>query len=193
MALAPPALPKKNTFQNGKLWVVFSCMAFWPEVAADFLGDIFAGIVLIIFYVAIQWFLAATDLIIAYNWRFDGAPNSPRNIRPGFDIRNRSRSKVYFLANVAYLKDGQPIAPFDNKSLWGKELKPGTVELVEAAPVSNLASLADCTGIEVHVRLQNGRMFWLKGTGPSQLQSGRIQRAAFWLRRKFEAAAVPLE
>jgi hypothetical protein len=97
------------------------------------------------------------------------------------------------LANIAYLKNKQPVAAFDNKSVWGRELKPGSIELLEPAPVASLTSLAQCTAIEVHVYLQNGRMFWLKGTGPGQLHTGRIQRAAFRLRGKFEAAAVPLE
>ena len=168
-------------------------MRFWAEVGADFLANVFAGVLLVIFYIVIQWFLAATDVVVAYNWRFDGTSDSPRNIRPGFDIRNRSQSKTYFLANVAYRKDKQPVDPFDNKSLWGRELKPGTIQVLEAAPVAGLNSLAQCAGMEVHMCLQNGRTFWLKGAGPGQLRAGRVQRAAFWLRRKFESAAVPLE
>jgi hypothetical protein len=168
-------------------------MAFWHEVAAGFLGNIFAGSLLVIFYVVIQWFLQATDITIGYGWKFDGTKDQPRNLRPSFDIRNRSRSKTYVLANVAYLKGKRPVAPFDNKSVWGSELKPGCIEFFDAAPVASLASLTECTEIEVHVRLQNGRMFWLKGSGPGQMRAGRLQRAAFWLRNKFEAAAVPLE
>jgi hypothetical protein len=168
-------------------------MGFWSEVAAGFLSNVFAGVLLVVFYVVIQWFLAATDITIGYNWRFDGTLDSPRNIRPCFDIRNRSRSKTYFLANVAYLKDKQPVASFDNKSIWGRELKPGTITSLEAAPIATATSLAQCMEFEVHVRLQNGRMFWLKGTGPGQLRTGWVQRAAFWLRTKFEAAVVPLE
>jgi hypothetical protein len=168
-------------------------MTFWQEVAAGFLGNVFAGVLFVVFYLLIQWFLAATDVTIGYGWRFDGTQDSPRNIRPSFHIRNYSRSKTYFLANIAYLKDKRPVALFDNKSVWGMELKPGSIELLEVAPVACLTSLAQCIAIEVHVYLQNGRMFWLKGTGPGQLQTGRIQRAAFWLRRTFEAGAVPLE
>jgi hypothetical protein len=162
------------------------CMAFWQEVAAGFLANVSAGVLLVILYIIIQWFLAGTDVTIGYSWRFDGTRDSPRNVRPSFDIRNRSRSRTYVLANVAYLKDKLPVASFDNKSVWGKELRPGSIEFLEAAPVASLTSRAQCGEIEVHVRLQNGRRFWLKGTGPGQLRTGRIQRAAFWLRSKFE-------
>lgn len=81
----------------------------------------------------------------------------------------------------------------DNKSVWGRELKPGSIAFFEAAPVMGLTSLAECTQIEVHVRLQGKRLFWLKGSGPGQLNKGRLQRAAFWLRDKLERAAFPLE
>jgi len=168
-------------------------MAFWVEVLAGFLANVFAGVLLVIGYVLIQWFLAATDITVGYAWRFDGTMDAPRNMRPKFDIRNRSRSRTYLLANVAYLKDKRPAAPFDNRSVWGRELKPGSIEFVEAAPVASLTSLAQGMEMEVHVRLQNGRLFWLKGTGPGQLRAGRIQRTAFWLRSEFIAAAVPLE
>jgi hypothetical protein len=168
-------------------------MAFWHEVLAGFLSSAFAGFLFVAMYVLIQWFLAATDITISYAWRFDGNLNAPSNLRPSFDVRNRSRSKTYLLANVAYLKDGRPVAPFDNKSLWGVELKPGSITFLEVAPVPGLASLAECVVIEVHVRLQGGRQFWLKGSGPGQLHVGRLQGAAFWLRSKFESAAVPLE
>jgi hypothetical protein len=168
-------------------------MAFWQEVATGFLGNVFAGVLLVIVYVLIQWFLAATDISIRYNWRFDGTTDAPRNMRPNFDIRNRSRSRTYFLANVGYLNNQRPVAPFDNKSVWGRELKPGTIEFVEAAPVTGVTSLTQCFEMEVHVYLQNGRSFWLKGTGPGQLRVGKIQQMAFWLRKKLEAGAVPTE
>lgn len=168
-------------------------MAFWKEVAAGLLGNVFAGVLLVLFFVLIQWFLRATDITIGYSWRFDGTPNQPRNFRPSFDIRNRSGSSTYLLANVAYLKGNQPVAAFDNKSLWGKELRPGSIEFLEASPVASLTSLGECIQVEVHVRLQTGRMFWLKGSGPGQLRMRRLQRAVFWLRNKFETAAVPLE
>ncbi len=59
--------------------------------------------------------------------------------------------------------------------------------------MTRLASLTECAEMEVHVRLQNGRSFWLKGIGPGQLRMSKIQRMAFWLRENFETGAVPLE
>jgi hypothetical protein len=168
-------------------------MSFWQEVLAGFLGNIFAGFLLVALYVAIQWFLSATDLIIQYNWKFDGTVEAPRNIRPHFQIRNRSRSKTYYLANIAYLKDKRPAASFDNKSIWAKELKPGTIEFVEGGPIISIHSLNEALGFNVHVRLQNGRNFWLKGQGPGQLRMGIIQRFSFWLRKIFDLGAIPLE
>jgi hypothetical protein len=168
-------------------------MTFWASVLVSLLANVFAGLLFVSLYIVIQWFLAATDVTVSYNWRFDGSQGSPSNIRPSFDIRNRSRSRTYFLGNVAYLRDNRPAAPFDNTSVWGRELKPGSIQFLEAAPIASLTSLAQCTETEVHVRLQNGRKFWLRGTGPSQLRIGPVQRAAFWLRGKFEATAIPLD
>ncbi len=164
-------------------------MEFW----SGFLANIAAAALVVILYIVVQWFLGATDIKIGYGWRFDEASGNPTNFRPSFDIRNRSRSKTYFLANIAYFKDSKPVAPFDNKSVWGTELKPGTIMPLEAAPVPGIASLDECLDIEVHLRLQNGRTFWLKGKGPGQLRAGMVQRFAFWLRDRFEKAAVPLE
>jgi len=168
-------------------------MTFWLDVAAGFLGNVFAGVLLVIFYVAIQWFLQVTDITIGYSWKFDGTTDNPQNLRPHFDIRNLSRSRTYVLSNIAYLKDKRPVAPFDNKSVWGRELKPGSIEIREAASVSTFTSLDQCMKTEVHVRLQGKRLFWLQGVGPGQIRLGRFQRAAFWLRDKLEKAAFPLE
>src|ERR1035437_7693689 len=104
-------------------------MKFWLEVAAGVLSNVFSGIVLVMFYVAIQWFLQVTDITIGYNWKVDGSADNPRNLRPGLDIRNLSRSRTYMLANIAYLRDKHPVASFD-RSLWGKELKPGAIEFM---------------------------------------------------------------
>jgi hypothetical protein len=168
-------------------------MTFWMEVAAGFYSNIAAGILLVMFYVAIQWFLQITDITIGYSWKFDGTPDNPRNLRPNFDIRNLSRSRTYVLSNVAYLRDKHPVAPFDNKSVWGVELRPGSIEFREAAPVASFTSLDQCMKTEVHVRLQGKRLFWLQGVGPAQIRLGRLQRITFWLRDKFEKAAFPLE
>lgn len=164
-------------------------MEFW----SGFLANITAAALIVILYIVVQCFLGATDITIGYGWRFDGTSGNPTNFRPSFDIRNRSRSKTYFLANIAYLKGSNPVVPFDNKSVWGGDLKPGTISRLEAAPILVVTSLTQCQEIEVHVRLQNGRLFWLKGVGPGQWRMGRVQRFAFWLRNRFEKAAVPLE
>ncbi len=164
-------------------------MTFWQEVLAIFLGDILASLLLVLLYVLIQWFLRATDITIGYAWKWEGM-----NFHPSFDIRNRSGSKSYLLANIAYTRNsGKDVVSFDNKSIWGKELKPGSITYLEVSPVPTITSVPQCTGVEVTVRLQTGRLFWLKGQGPGQLRMGRIQKMAFWLRDKFEKAAVPLE
>jgi hypothetical protein len=164
-------------------------MKFWVEVLAGFLANVFAGMLLVMFYLIIQWFLRATDVTVGYSWKWNG-----QNFYPCFDIRNRSGSKTYLLANVAYTKNkGKNVVLFDNKSLWGKELRPGSIIWPEAGPVPTVSSQAQCIEMEVTLRLQNGRAFWLKGQGPGQLHMGRTQRVAFWLRQKFEKAAIPLE
>jgi hypothetical protein len=164
-------------------------MTFWDEVWAIFIGDILASMLIIFFYVIIQWFLRATDVAIGYNWKWEGA-----NFHPCFHIRNQSGSKTYLLANISYTKnEGKDILFIDNESIWGTELKPGSVNLIEAGTVRGVTALPDCIGTEVTVRLQNGRQFWLKGKGPGQLHAGMVQRIAFRLRQKFEKAAIPLE
>ena len=168
-------------------------MEFWKEVASGFLGNVFAGFVLVFLYVIIQWFLRITDITIGYAWRFDGTMQEPCNLRPAFDIRNLSRSRTYVLSNIAYLRDGKPVAPFDNKSVWGKELKPGEIAFVEGSPVAAFTSLEECMKTEVHVRLQGKRLFWLQGQGPGQKLKGWVHRAAFRLRDSLERIAFPLE
>ena len=169
-------------------------MTFWQEVLAGFFGNIFAGFLLVILYVIIQWFLHATDVKIGYNWGFKGSA-----FHPQFDIRNRSASKTYFVASIVYttgkgkIGKGKTLVGIDNKSLWGKELKPGTINHFDAGPVKGIHSLADCIEVEVSVRLQTGRIFWLKGQGPGQEYVNRIQRIAFGLRETSEKLAIPGE
>jgi hypothetical protein len=164
-------------------------MTFWEEVLAIFIGDIFASVLIVLLYALIQWFLRATDVRVGYSWKWDGP-----NFHPSFYIRNQSASRSYLLGNISYTKqDGKKLVFIDNNSVWDKELKPGSINLIEAGTVRGVASLPDCTETEVTIRLQNGRQFWLKGTGPGQLRIGRVQRAAFWLRAKCEKAAIPLE
>jgi len=164
-------------------------MTFWQEVLAIFIGDVFASALIVLLYVGIQWFLRATDVKISYNWSWNGP-----NVFPNFDIRNRSGSITYFLANVAYKRDNKTIW-IDNDSLWDVELRPGAIKgrVLKVKPVQGIETVKDALRLEVEVRLQNGTNFWRKGTGPGQLQMGRIQTAAFWLRDKVEKAAITLE
>ncbi len=166
-------------------------MTFWDEVLAIFLGDILASVLLIAFYVAIQWFLRATDVTVSYNWSW-----KDKDCFPNFDIRNRSGSRTYLVANIAYTRnDGLEIVWFDNDSLRDQKLKPGSIRGrdFKVAPVKGITTPQQAIGLEITVRLQNGRAFWLRGIGPGQMKMGRIQRTAFWLRDKFEKGAIPLE
>ena len=166
---------------------------FWSNTLADLLGSLFAGFVLVVVYVVIQWFLTVTDIEIGYAWKFHGSIEQPQVLAPRFEIRNRSRSRTYYVANVAYMKEEKPIAHFDNDSIWDTELKPGTITIISAAPIKPFSALKECLDAEVHVRLQTGRLFWLQGSGPGQQRRGHIQRAAFWLRAKLEEGAIPTE
>ena len=55
-------------------------MTFWLEVAAGFLGNMFAGFLLVALYVCIQWFLRVTDITIGYGWKWDGPRDNARNM-----------------------------------------------------------------------------------------------------------------
>jgi hypothetical protein len=164
-------------------------MTFWQEVLAIFIGDIFASTLIILFYVLIQWFLRATDISVGYSWKWEGT-----SFHPSFYIRNQSGTKSYLLGNISYTKNGgKEILFIDNVSIWGKELKSGSINIIEAGPVKNVTGIPASIDTEVTLRLQNGREFWLKGSGPGQLLKGRIQRIAFKVRQKFEKVALPLE
>ena len=64
----------------------------------------------------------ATDVLVGYGWKCDGITGC----YPRFDGRNRSGSKTYVLGNIAYTKNnGKEILSIDNRSIWGRELKPG--------------------------------------------------------------------
>jgi hypothetical protein len=72
---------------------------------------------------AFRWFLLKTDVLVGYGWKWEGP-----DFHPSFDIRNLSGSKTYVLANIAYTKnDGKELVAIDNKSIWGQEIKPGTI------------------------------------------------------------------
>jgi hypothetical protein len=166
---------------------------FWSNAFANFVGGLAAALVIIVLYVIVQWFLFATDIIISYNWSFDGTMDRARNIHPNIQIRNRSRNRTYRLANIIYRKNGA-MHWSDNSSVWGMEIQPGSINFFnDVVPVARLNELIDCTIIQVTVNLQNGRMFWLDGQGMAQLRMGRIRKLAFWFRGKLEAIAFPTE
>jgi hypothetical protein len=167
-------------------------MTFWLEVAAGLLSTMFAATLLVICYIAMQWFLHVTDIKISYAWKFNGA-----KFYPDFLIQNRSKSRTYLIANIAYFNGS--VAPIwvDNDSLWGYELKPGSLNRnMKINPAKNVNSLEDCLRVRVNVRLQTGRQFWLTGQGPGQegkVVMSRIQRMAFGVRDFFEKKALSLD
>ena len=101
-------------------------MTFWSEVSAGLLANVFAGVLLVVLYIGIQWFLRATDVVVSYNWSFNGTQLHPEGCHPNFVIRNRSGSRTYLLASIAYRRKSG-VESFDNKSLWGREPRPGTL------------------------------------------------------------------
>jgi hypothetical protein len=167
-------------------------MGFWDTVLSGFLGSLAAGLILVLLYVVIQWFLNATDISISYSWIYKGTISSATDFQPYFDIRNRSKSNTYRLANITYSQNGE-LQSIDNKSIWGTELPPGSIRFLQADPVQSITSLSQCIEIEVTVRLQDGRSFWLRGQGPGQLRMGKFQSLLFELRKRICAAAVPMQ
>lgn len=149
------------------------------------LWSLVSGITISALIFGFRWFLLRTDILVGYVWKWQR-----RDFYPSFDIRNRSGSKTYFLANVSYTKNkGAEILGFDNESLWGHALKPGTISHFDVAPVARITSLDECTKVEVRVRLQNGRE--IKGQGPGQLYKG-VRKIAFALRQWLEKKSLPL-
>ena len=168
-------------------------MTFWKEVLSGCVGSVFAGLFFVSWYAFLQWYLGVTDVVIGYNWGWQGT-----NFHPNFDIRNRSKSRTYLLANIAYNTQGQR-APLwiDNKSLWGIELKPGSINhFDEVLTVKGISSIEECFQVQITMRLQTGRMFWLTGQGPGQqgkVVMGFFQRTAFRLRDFIEKKAITME
>jgi len=164
-------------------------MTFGEEVLAIFIADVLASFFVLLCYILVQWFLRATDLRIGYAWKWRGS-----EFYPALDIRNRSRSSTYRLGNIAYTRCGEAVPIWiDNRSLWDKELKPGSINFYEVAPVRGINSADEALKLEVGLRLQNGRSYWLKGKGPGQLKAGKILAAAFWLRDKIERSDFPID
>jgi hypothetical protein len=141
-------------------------MGFWTNTWSNALGGIAAALFIVLLYALVQWFLRATDLLITYNWRFDTV-NGVTNFRPNFDIRNRSGSKTYRLANIAYTRDGA-FHWFDNVSLWGAVLEPGSINnQYEVVPVRDIRTISRCVRNRSH-RPHPGRtvvLAWRPRTG----------------------------
>lgn len=168
-------------------------MTFWMEVWSGCIASIFAGLFFVFWYGVFQRLLQATDVVVGYNWNWKGT-----DYHPNFDIRNRSKSRTYLLANIAYTKKGTkaPVC-IDGKSLWGIELKPGSINFlrdVNVAPVRDVHSMGDCIQVQVKVRVQTGREFPGIGPGQDRKQAmSRGQRIAYWLRDFFDKNAIPME
>jgi hypothetical protein len=162
------------------------------EVWSGCIASIFAGLFFVFWYAVFQRFLQATDVVVNYNWSYQQGTD----FYPNFDIRNRSKSRTYLLANIAYFKQGSDF-PFwlDNKSLWGIELKPGSINFLKAAtPVKDIRSINDSVQVQIRVRIQMGREF--PGAGPGQERKrvmGIVQWLAFRLRELSEKHAITLE
>jgi hypothetical protein len=154
---------------------------FWSEVLAIFLGDVAASILLVPIFLIGRRFvriLGFVDIRIGYNWSWEGS-----KFYPNFDIRNSSGNTTYALANVKYTRNnGRELVWIDNKSLWGKELKPGSIVHLSGDPVAGVTSLQQCLGVEVTVRTQDQQEF--KGAGPGQLRASLLKRASQFFRRR---------
>jgi hypothetical protein len=166
-------------------------MTFWQNTWSNIFGGIGAGLFFLLCYMVLQWFLQATDLVVSYNWRYDNI-DGVITFRPFFDIRNRSRSRIYRLANIAYTRNSE-MYWVENDSIMGTVIEPGSMNFIAGAPVKNVGDTATAFGLEVTIRTQSGRSFWLRGEGPGQQGKSRIRRVAFTLRAKLEKLLVPLE
>jgi hypothetical protein len=166
-------------------------MKFWMEVLSGCLGSIVAGLFFVFWYAIFQCLLQSTDILVSYNWSWKGI-----DYHPNFDIRNRSKSRTYLLANVVYSKDeGKILVGIDNKSFWGFELKPGSINHFDAiAPVREVHSMPDCLQVQVRIRVQTGREFPATGPGQDKKRVMRTdQRFAHWLRDLFDKNSIPME
>jgi hypothetical protein len=148
------------------------------EIAAAFLGYALIGWLLALLYLALQWFVRATDISVNFDWSREGS-----RCHPNFEIRNRSRSRSYRLANIAYINSSDGLIWFDHQSIMGKELTPrSTHRFVEVSPVRNSSVISDCLRLQVALTLHTGRMLWLNSQRPSKPFTDWLRRTAFKLR-----------
>jgi hypothetical protein len=165
-------------------------MTFWQEVAAGFLSGVFVGWFFLFWYGIFQWYSQATDIVVGYSWSWNGP-----NCHPNLDIRNRSKSRTYLLADIMYRRSGE-LAPvwIDRESIWNEELKPGSMNFFNTVvPVKHISSIPEALQLQVIIGLQTGRRFWLKGQGPGQQRMSWIQREAFALRNWMEKRLITME
>lgn len=133
---------------------------------------------------AVRAFVSATDIDCGYNWSFDGTMDNPRNMRPNLDLRNRSGLRTYRMANIKYELRGQRHW-FDNTSIMGKELKPGSIEFINnIAPVPRIALLKECMEMRVSLHTQDGNEIVAYGPGQEQSKLAyRMGRLRIWLNK----------
>ena len=163
-------------------------MKFWLEVLAGFLVYALVGWAFVLFYMALRWFWQATDVTLSYNWSKEGT-----RCHPIFEIRNRSKTKTYLLANIEYSNGSDHLVWFDNKSLMGKELRPESVlQFEEVAPLRNSSTMDECLQLCVAVRLQTGRRLKLCSDEHAQRAIEAAQGVAFRLRDRIDAWLRPM-
>ena len=167
-------------------------MGFWTSTLSNALAGILAALFIVLLYILIQWFLRVTHLLITYNWRFETV-NGITSFRPNFDIRNRSGRKAIDSQTLRTPGAEQSIGSITSLC-GGAVLEPGSINnRYQVAPVRDVHSAQDALGIEITIRTQGGRSFWLRGQGPGQMGKGRIQRVAFWLRSKLDSTLIPMD
>jgi hypothetical protein len=164
-------------------------MRFWLEIAAGFLSYVLIGWAFVLLYLARQWFLLATDVTFAYDWSREGGV-----CHPNFKLLNRSKSRTYLLAGIAYSNGTDHLTWFDNRSLMGKELKPGALaEFQEVAAVKNASSISECMEMKVRLRLQTGQVVWLNDKARTRLAFNQVQRVVIAFRETLDQWATMLK
>jgi hypothetical protein len=170
---------------------VFNAISEWIEAAkkpiAWLLGS---GVLVFILRWALRAFMRATDVTLGWNWSFKGTMDSPYDMRPNLDIRNRSQSRTYRLLDIKYTAAGHT-HHFDRTSINGVELKPCSMEsLTASVAVPRISSLNDCMELRVTIRTQTGME--IQGQGTNQPLS-KMRRIALRIRGWMDKASIPVE
>jgi hypothetical protein len=157
-----------------------------PHLFRDFIAWTLGGggALFALYRWALRMFKRATDLDCGYGWSFDGTIDNARNMRPHLDVRNCSQSRTYRLANISYELGGVQHW-CDNTSLWGMDLKPGSIEFFNAiAPIPRIDSLKACTCLAVRLRFQDNHEILCHGPGqPEGKWHHKARRFRSWLDR----------